>query len=189
MRVVLAKGGAMRIKDWTIDLRNHIAAFRPAGPKGSFATRDGKQFAGTHLIVDFFQARYLDDVERIKGALVEAVRVTDATLLHIHLHHFSEVGGVSGAAVLAESHISIHTWPEYGYAALDFFMCGSCNPYLAIPVLRCALAPKNVKVQEFLRGEGLAFDCAMVTDVKLAQGGRNGTKPRDISPGVEQLDG
>ena len=47
-----------------------------------------------------------------------------ATLLHIHLHHFTPNGGVSGVAVLAESHISIHSWPEYGYAALDVFMCG-----------------------------------------------------------------
>jgi S-adenosylmethionine decarboxylase len=178
----------MRIKNWTVDLRNHIAAFQPTDSKGSFATRDGKQFAGTHLIVDFLQAINLDDVERIKGALVEAVCVTGATLLHIHLHHFSKMGGVSGVAVLAESHISIHTWPQYGYAALDFFMCGNCNPYLAIPVLRCVLAPREVKVQEFLRGEGLAFDCATVTDAQTisprARGEANGTEPRDISPSV-----
>ncbi len=122
-------------------------------PKGSFITRNGKRFAGTHLFVDFIHATNLDDVERIRAALIEATRASGATLLHIHLHHFSEIGGVSGVAVLAESHISIHTWPQYGYAALDLFMCGGCNPYLAIPVLRCAMVPRKVKVQEFLRGE------------------------------------
>jgi S-adenosylmethionine decarboxylase len=166
-------------KNWIAELKNMVLEFRSASspstipfsplPKGSFATRDGKQFAGTHLIVDFLQAINLDDVEHIKGALVEAVCATGATLLHIHLHRFP-IGGVSGVAVLAESHISIHTWPQYGYAALDLFTCGNCNPYLAIPVLRCVLAPREVKVQEFLRGEGILLREA------------NGTKPQDISP-------
>ena len=122
--------------------------------KGSFVKRNGKHFAGTHLIVDFFHANNLDDVERTKAALVEATRASGATLLQLHLHRFTEMdGGVSGVAVLAESHISIHTWPQYGYAALDLFMCGTSNPYLAIPVLRNALAPREVKVQELLRGQ------------------------------------
>jgi S-adenosylmethionine decarboxylase len=186
-------------KNWMAELKSVFLEFRWTSlpstipflprPKGSFSTRDGKQFAGTHLIVDFLQAINLDNAERIKGALVEAVHVTDATLLHIHLHPF-EMGGVSGVAVLAESHISIHTWPQYGYAALDFFMCGNCNPYLAIPVLRCALVPREVKVQEFLRGEGLAFDYPTVTDAQTISSRdrreANGTKPRDISRGVEQ---
>jgi S-adenosylmethionine decarboxylase len=188
-------------KNWMTELKNAVLEFRWAGlpstipvsprPKGSFATRDGKRFAGTHLIVDFLQAANLDDSERIEGALLEAVRATDATLLHIHLHTF-EMGGLSGVAVLAESHITIHTWPQYGYAALDFFMCGKCNPYLAIPVLRCALVPREVRVQEFLRGEGLAFDCATVTHAQIIspRDGRevNGPKPRDTSLGSELRD-
>jgi S-adenosylmethionine decarboxylase len=51
------------------------------------------------------------------------VDAAQATLLHIHVHHF-QPNGISGVAVLAESHISIHTWPEVGYAAMDVFMCG-----------------------------------------------------------------
>jgi S-adenosylmethionine decarboxylase len=125
----------------------------PYGPKGLFITRNGKQCAGIHLIVDFQHATNLNDFDRIRDALIEAIRAANATLLHIHLHSFSGAGGVSGVAVLAESHISIHTWPEYGFAALDIFMCGECNPYLALPVLRRALAPQKVRVQEFLRGE------------------------------------
>ena len=75
-----------------------------------------------------------------------------ATLLHIHLHHF-QPNGVSGVAVLAESHISIHTWPDAGYAALDVFMCGKANPDACIPVLREAFKAKRVEVNEILRGQ------------------------------------
>ena len=80
--------------------------------------------AGVHLIVDLYEAQHLDDIDHIEATLRRCVQAASATLLHIHLHHF-QPNGVSGVAVLAESHISIHTWPEAGYAALDVFMCGS----------------------------------------------------------------
>ena len=73
------------------------------------------------------RAERLDDIEHIEATLRRCVEAARATLLHIHLHHF-QPNGVSGVAVLAESHISIHTWPEAGYAALDVFMCGSADP-------------------------------------------------------------
>ena len=76
----------------------------------------------------------------------------NATLLHIHLHPFSGNGGVSGVAVLAESHISIHTWPEIGYAAFDVFMCGQCDPHAAIPVLRRWFRPGRETVTVQRRG-------------------------------------
>jgi len=60
---------------------------------------------------------------------------------------------VSGVAVLAESHISIHSWPEYGYAALDVFMCGQTHPRRAIDVLKDAFSPRKVVVKEQLRGK------------------------------------
>jgi len=82
------------------------------------------------------------------------VAAAGATLLHIHLHHFEPNGGVSGVAVLAESHISIHSWPEANYAALDVFMCGDANPEACIPVLRAAFKPKRIVVGEHLRGQG-----------------------------------
>ena len=74
----------------------------------------------------------------IDAALKEAAIIAGATILHSHFHHFSPNGGVSGVLVLAESHISIHTWPERDFAALDIFMCGACDPHLAIPVLKRA---------------------------------------------------
>src|SRR6516162_11577591 len=124
--------------------------------KDYFIERDGHRFAGTHLIIDLFGARRLDDLKHIKETLKRCVAVAGATLLHIHLHHFTPNGGVSGVAVLAESHISIHSWPEAGYAALDVFMCGEARPHLAIDILRREFGARDVVVKEHLRGEELA---------------------------------
>ena len=117
-----------------------------------FATRNGVHCAGVHLIIDLHGADRLDDIDHIEATLRRCVEAARATLLHIHLHHFQPSGGVSGVAVLAESHISVHTWPEVGYAAFDVFMCGSAEPDKCIPVLREAFAAQHVGVSELLRG-------------------------------------
>jgi S-adenosylmethionine decarboxylase len=121
-------------------------------PKDYFVTRDGLRFAGSHLIIDMFSASGLDDERLIENALIDAVDAAGATLLHIHLHKFTENGGVSGVAVLAESHISVHTWPERGYAAFDVFMCGDARPAEAIAPLRQAFRPGHVTITEHKRG-------------------------------------
>ena len=121
--------------------------------KDFFCERDGVRYAGTHLIIDLVRAERLDDLEHIEATLLRCVEVAGATLLNIHLHHFTPNGGVSGVAVLAESHISIHSWPEYGYAALDVFMCGQTDPRRAIDVLKEAFSPGKVVVKEHLRGK------------------------------------
>ncbi|MBD3611349.1 MAG: adenosylmethionine decarboxylase [Hydrogenovibrio crunogenus] len=118
-----------------------------------FICRDGKTFAGTHLIADFWGASHLDDLALMEKALREAVEKAKATLLHIHLHHFTPNGGISGVAVLAESHISVHSWPERNYAAFDVFMCGDSEPAKAIEVLEAAFTPSKVGVDNILRGE------------------------------------
>ena len=123
------------------------------GRKDFFCERDGVRYAGTHLIIDLVRAERLDDLDHIDQTLRRCVEVAGATLLHIHLHHFTPNGGVSGVAVLAESHISIHSWPEYGYAALDVFMCGDTNPRASIDVLKEAFKPGRVVVKEHMRGK------------------------------------
>src|SRR6202789_4713549 len=90
--------------------------------KDHFITKNGLSYAGSHLIIDLWEAEGLSDRERIETALIDAVKEAGATLLHIHLHTFEEGGGISGVAGLAESHISVHTWPEKGYAAFDVLM-------------------------------------------------------------------
>ena len=123
--------------------------------KDFFIQRDGESFAGTHLLIDVKDASRLDDIAHIEETLKACVTAAGATLLSIDLHHFEPNGGVSGVAILAESHISIHSWPEYGYAALDVFMCGDAQPQNAVPVLRDAFAAGEVLVDEIRRGRGL----------------------------------
>lgn len=117
-----------------------------------FIERDGVLFAGTHLILDCWGAKHLTEITHIEKALCDAVEVTGSTLLHIHLHHFTPNGGISGVAVLAESHISIHTWPERDYAALDIFMCGDTEPEKAIAVFEKAFETDEIKVITHQRG-------------------------------------
>ncbi|MBE9558452.1 MAG: adenosylmethionine decarboxylase [Proteobacteria bacterium] len=121
--------------------------------KDFFIERDGVRFAGTHLIIDLWGCEGIDDIDRMDRAMRDCVEAAGATLLHIHLHHFTPNSGVSGVAVLAESHISVHSWPECGYAAFDVFMCGDAQPHKAIDVLKAAFGPSRVKVTEHLRGE------------------------------------
>ena len=120
--------------------------------KDYFITRNGVTFAGSHLHIDLWDAEGLDDEARIEQAIKDSVTAAGATLLHIHLHKFSPNGGVSGVAVLSESHISVHTWPERGFAAFDVFMCGAAQPQKAIGVLEAAFKPKRVVVGEYKRG-------------------------------------
>ncbi len=109
--------------------------------KDYFVEKDGVKFAGTHLLIDLWGASNLCDPDHIDRALREAAEAAGATILHGHFHHFSPNGGVSGVLVLAESHISIHTWPERDFAAIDIFMCGACNPYHGVPALKAAFTP------------------------------------------------
>src|ERR1700761_6444865 len=120
--------------------------------KDHFITRNGLTFAGSHLIIDLWEAEGLDNRDRIEQALIDAVNAAGATLLHIHLHTFTDGGGVSGVAVLAESHISVHTWPEKGYAAFDVFMCGDAEPRKAMSVFKRAFNPGRIVVGEHKRG-------------------------------------
>jgi S-adenosylmethionine decarboxylase len=120
--------------------------------KDHFVERNGVKFAGTHLLIELWDAKNLGDMSLTDQMLRDATIASGATLLHIHLHHFGQNAGLSGVAVLAESHISIHTWPERGYAALDIFMCGACDPYKAIPVIRRAFEPGVVQLSEQKRG-------------------------------------
>lgn len=116
--------------------------------------RSGKVFAGTHLLVDLIGAEGLGCPGRIERAFRAAVAAAGATLLHIHTHKFSPQG-LSSVAVLAESHLSAHTWPEIGYGAFDIFMCGGADPHAAVEALRAEYAPSEIRVLEHFRGEGL----------------------------------
>ena len=120
--------------------------------KDYFVEKDGVKFAGMHLLLDLWGAHNLTDPKLIDSALRDAAEAARATILHSHFHHFGPDGGVSGVLVLAESHISIHTWPERDFAAIDIFMCGACDPYDSLPVLQAAFQPTSIVQSEQRRG-------------------------------------
>lgn len=109
---------------------------------------------GMHLLIDFWDASHSDETGYIEKALNQAALACGATILATHLHSFGKNSGVTGVVMLAESHISIHTWPEMKYMALDVFMCGKSDPYLAVPVLHEFFKPGEMKIIESARGEG-----------------------------------
>jgi len=82
---------------------------------------------GKHVVLELMEAEGLNDEDLMKTALRDAAIAARATIVHIHTHRFAPQG-VSGVAVLAESHISAHTWPELGYGAFDIYTCGDCDP-------------------------------------------------------------
>lgn len=90
---------------------------------------------GKHIIIDLYDAKSLNDIALIKKVIYEIVEKTGSTLLFENFHHFQPTG-ITGIACLAESHISVHTWPEDNFAAFDVFMCGQAQPALAIPILK-----------------------------------------------------
>ncbi len=120
--------------------------------KDYFVEHDGQKFAGRHLLIDLWGASNLDSPELIDKTLCAGALEAGATILHSHFHHFTPNGGVSGVVVLAESHISIHTWPERNFAALDVFMCGVCDPHKVIPFLQAAFGPESIQIDEQRRG-------------------------------------
>ncbi len=117
-----------------------------------FVEQNGVRFAGIHLLLEFWGASGLTDQAHILQALHKAAVAAGASVLKSFSHEFSPYGGVTAIVVLAESHISIHTWPERDYAAIDIFMCGDARPHDALPALRTAFAPKKFEISEHLRG-------------------------------------
>ena len=114
-------------------------------------TKYGQYAPGKHILLDFFGAKHITDVVYIETALRQAAASCNATVLDVNLHCFGESGGVTGVALLAESHISIHTWPEIDFIALDVFMCGSCDPTHAIAPLKNMFQPGQVNIREVMR--------------------------------------
>ena len=109
---------------------------------------------GRHLIAEYVDCApgKLDDLAFLERCLLEAVRRSGATMVKSTFHRYAPQG-VSGVVVIAESHMSVHTWPEYNYAAVDFFTCGqSVDPYRANEYLKEMLGSPNACVTEIRRG-------------------------------------
>ena len=107
---------------------------------------------GQQMICEFWGATNLDSVETTERALRDAVRAGGATLVEIFVHRFSP-HGISGIAVIAESHLAVHTWPEMGYCAADFFTCGdSVDMNAIVATLRDAYQAERADVRTLARG-------------------------------------
>ena len=108
---------------------------------------------GRHVIIELWGCGdAINDADLVKAAMVEAVRAANVTLLNIFVYAFSPQG-VTGVAVLSESHLSVHTWPEHGYVAADVFTCGeTTRPHAAAEVLAQQFGAKSMVVQELERG-------------------------------------
>lgn len=109
---------------------------------------------GRQILVEYYdcdQSR-INDVSYIEDSLIQAAKESRATLISHNFHKFSPYG-VSGVVVIAESHIAIHTWPEYNYAAVDIFTCGdTIDPWIIQEYLKERFESKNVSSMEMKRG-------------------------------------
>ena len=109
---------------------------------------------GRHLVAEFYgcDSNVLDDIESIERHMMNAAYESGATVVNSTFHRFLPYG-VSGVVVISESHLAVHTWPEYGYAAVDLFTCGDdVDPWKAFDYLKEALRAQKVEVVEHLRG-------------------------------------
>lgn len=109
---------------------------------------------GRHLLVDLYGCArgLLDDVEYVRRGLLAAAEQVGATVVDAHFHSFSPCG-VTGTVSIQESHLSIHTWPEHLYAAVDIFTCGdSIDPWRAYESLKTALEADRGSATEIHRG-------------------------------------
>ena len=110
--------------------------------------------SGTHVLADLsgIAAEKLSSCEQLESLLRAAAEAAQARVLFSHFHSFGEGSGVTGVVLLAESHVTIHTWPECGFAAADIFMCGSAEPKLALTVIESALQPEASHIHTARRG-------------------------------------
>lgn len=113
------------------------------------------QALGRHLLLELKDCNreLLSDLSFLRNTMLSAAREAGATIIGDSFHPFPPYGGVSGVVIIAESHLSIHTWPEYGYAAVDIFTCGNTlHPERAVDLVVNALEAKNVSTVELKRG-------------------------------------
>lgn len=120
--------------------------------------REAQDHVGTHIVADFWRCDFKDNAEELNAILINAAHASNATVMGSVAHQFDPEGSTA-LVLLAESHISAHTWPEYGYIAIDIFTCGSnMRPEEAIAYLEKRLKPEKVEKKTVLRGKETADD-------------------------------
>lgn len=131
------------------------------------------QALGRQILVEYYDCNndVINDVSKIESMLLEATRRSNASIISHNFHKFSP-HGISGTVVIAESHVAIHTWPEYGYAAVDIFTCGeTIDPWIIQEYLKEGFESGNVSSMEMKRGM-----------FRVEQGQELLFKPKDAQP-------
>src|SRR5437867_11638325 len=129
----------------------------------------GLNALGRHLLLEMFDCDpdAINSLEAVKGALIEAAKRAQATIVDVVFHEFNPFG-ISGVVVIAESHLSIHTWPEYRYAAVDIFSCGDAlQPEVAASYLVEQFAAERTSIVEMQRGMFLNSRVPIVNKVTV----------------------
>jgi len=106
-----------------------------------------------HLLVELRDCRssFLDDETHVVAIMRAGAEAARATVMQAVVHHYAPQG-VAGVLLLAESHMSVHTWPEHAYVSVDVYTCGDCDPDAAIPVLAEGFGAAQVEVTRVVRG-------------------------------------
>lgn len=118
---------------------------------GFFKRKNKSAEVGTHIIADFWGVEPIEDEKEMEKILTKSASESGSHLLDINIYKF-DPQGITGVAILAESHISIHTWPERQYIAIDAFTCGAhTNPHKAIDYLKESFKPEKSKIIEIKR--------------------------------------
>ena len=109
---------------------------------------------GIHILVEYYDCNkeILKNTDTIEKSMLTAARTSNATIVESVFHKFNP-WGVSGAVIIAESHLTIHTWPEHNYAPVDLFTCGDIDYEAGLNTLKNLLESKHYEVKKILRGE------------------------------------
>ena len=111
-----------------------------------------QKYAGIHLIAEFWNGRIIENPKEIKKILIKSVKEAKSTPLEVIIHRFSP-WGLTGVVLLAESHVALHSWPEFNYLAVDIFTCGDwAKPEKALQYLKKIFKPKRVEIKKIKRG-------------------------------------
>ena len=114
--------------------------------------RKKQKYAGIHLLAEFWGGKIIENSKEIEKILIGATKAAENTPLKITIHKFHPQG-ITGVILLAESHIALHSWPEFNYLAIDIFTCGDkAKPYKALNYLKKVFKPKKVVIKEIKRG-------------------------------------
>jgi S-adenosylmethionine decarboxylase len=108
---------------------------------------------GTHVIAELFNCNefHINDANKVEEVMMAAAELSKATIIKPFFHKFSPYG-ISGVIIIAESHFTIHTWPEYGYAAVDIFTCGDLDSRAALEHIKSEFQAERCSIFRFQRG-------------------------------------